>query len=88
MPDTIQVQAARRSSTVTWSPVEGASGYVVFVKWLVDSEVGFNPFVWAREIRGETSFTYNREFTKASVVAIGQGETAFSPLDLAYDVEP
>lgn len=73
---------------MTWSPVQNASGYVVLVEWLVDSEVGERPFVWARELgAGATSFTYNREFTKASVVAIGE-DLAFSALDEVYDVSP
>lgn len=75
--------------------MSGASGYVVLVEWLVNSEVGPLPFVWAREVAGgsSTSFTYNRKFTRAAVVAINGGTVVggakqFTPLDDVADVRP
>jgi hypothetical protein len=86
--ENVQIMSAQRDSTVTWSPVQGSSGYVVLVEWYVDSEVGPIPFVWARQVGAEaTSFQYNREFTRVSVVAIGQG-TAFTALNVVADVSP
>lgn len=91
-PQDVSVQSAPRDSTVTWSPVEGATGYVVLVQWFTDSEVGPLPFVWAREVEG-TSFSYDREFTRAAVVAIGDGDIpsgakAFTALGGVRDVSP
>lgn len=85
-PQNVQIQAAKRSSTVTWDPVEGAESYIAVVQWFTGSEVGPLPFVWAREV-STTSFTYNREFTKASVLAVVK-DTAFSPLNAVSDVTP
>lgn len=89
-PQNVQISSAEDSSTVSWDAVQGASGYVAIVRWLVDSELGPDsiPFVWAREVGADaTSFTYDRDFTSASVVAIGDN-VAFTPLDVAYDVTP
>ena len=89
-PQNVRLSSSEDSSTVTWDSVQGASGYVAIVRWLSDSELGPDtiPFVWAREVGADaTSFTYDRDFTSASVVAIGDS-VAFTPLDVAYDVTP
>lgn len=88
VPQGVEMQAAPRSSTVSWSRVSDVEGYVVLVEWLVNSEVGPLPFVYARAVGAEeTSYTYNREFIRASVIAVGQ-DNAFSALGAAYDVTP
>jgi len=87
----VSLEAATRRSTVTWSGVEGATGYIVVVEWYtkVYETGGQTPFIWAREVKADTtSFTYDRKFTRASVLAIGDDRKAFTPLDKAFDVKP
>lgn len=89
-PQNVRLASTEDSSTVSWDLVQGASGYIAIVRWLVDSELGPDsiPFVWAREVGADaTYFTYDRDFTSASVIAIGDN-VAFTPLDDAYDVTP
>lgn len=74
---------------MTWSPVQGATGYVVMVEWFTSSEVGPVAFVWARELGADaTSFNFNREFTRAAVLAEGDGPKAFTALSAVEDAFP
>jgi hypothetical protein len=65
------------------------------MEWLVDSEVGPLPFVYAREVLGAqaSSYTYARRFTRATVIAntggdLSTGAKRFTALDQVIDIYP
>jgi hypothetical protein len=93
----VRVAAQEKTSTVTWSPVAGATSYVVLFEWMVyNSEVGAPlPVYISREVTGgsSSSFTYSRKLTRAAVVAISGGTIAssakqFTPVNRVSDVYP
>lgn len=84
---------------MTWTPVSGATGYVVLMEWMVyNSEVGAPlPVYVAREVfgGGSSSFTFSRKLTRVAVVAIsgaggtiGGGAKQFTALNRVGDVYP
>lgn len=95
-PQGIRIQAGTSSSTVSWSPVSGATSYVVVLEYTYpNSEVGPIPQVISKEVTGgsSTSFVYSRKINKAAVIAltggtISGGAKQFTPLDDISDVYP
>jgi hypothetical protein len=93
----IRIAAQEKTSTVTWTPVSGATSYVVIFEFKIyNSEVGAPlPVYDAREVTGgsSSSFTYSQKLTRVAVVAVSGGTVAggakqFTALSKVNDVFP